>query len=98
MKKRDSNEETLKSAIDRLLKVYKLETRLSEVNIVNSWEKLMGKMIASNTDEIFINNRKLYIRLKSSALRQELSYAKSKIVELINKEAGSDIIDEVILK
>jgi predicted nucleic acid-binding Zn ribbon protein len=96
--KRKGNEETLKTAIERLMKVYKLESKMSEVNIVNSWEKLMGKTIASKTEEIFIRDKKLFIRLSSSVLRQELSYAKSKIVELINKEAGTEIVSEVILK
>ena len=88
----------MKTAIERLMKVYKLESKMSEVNIVNSWEKLMGKTIASKTEEIFIRDKKLFIRLSSSVLRQELSYAKSKIVELINKEAGTEIVSEVILK
>lgn len=98
MSKRNSNEESLKTAIDRMLKFYKLDSKLSEVNIVNSWEKIMGKTIASKTEQIFIRDKKLFIRLTSSVLRQELSYAKSKIIELINKEAGSEIVNEVILK
>lgn len=98
MSKRDSNEESLKSAIDRLLKVYRLDRKMSEVNIVNSWEKLMGKTIASRTEEIFILNKVLHVRLDSSVLREELSYAKSKIIELINAEAGQPIIEDVVLK
>jgi hypothetical protein len=98
LSKRKGNEETLKTAIDRLMKAYKLDSKMSEINIVNSWEKLMGRTIANKTEEIFIRDKKLFIRLSSSVLRQELSYAKSKIVELINKEAGNEIVTEVILK
>ena len=98
MSRRKGNEETMKTAIDRLMKAYKLDSKLSEIDIVNSWEKLMGKAIANKTEEIFIRDKKLFIRLSSSVLRQELSYAKSKIVELINKQAGSEIVTEVILK
>lgn len=98
MKKRDSNEETMKQAIDRLLKAYKLDRKMDEVEVLNSWETMMGPMIAKHTREIFISDRILHIRLNSSVLREELSYAKTKIKDMMNEKAGREIIDDVILK
>ncbi len=93
-----TNEVSLKEAIQELIETYKLGSKLSEVNIVNSWEKLMGKMIAKHTDEIKLINHKLFIKLNSSALREELSYAKSKIISMLNQELGRNVIKEVILQ
>lgn len=88
----------MKQAIDRLLKAYKLDRKMDEVEVLNSWETMMGPMIAKHTREIFISDRILHIRLNSSVLREELSYAKTKIKDMMNEKAGREIIDDVILK
>ncbi len=97
-KKRRNNEETLGDAIGRLLKVYRLENRLEEVGIVNAWEEMMGSMIARHTREIYIRDRILYVRLNSSVLREELSYARSKLIAMVNEKAGRELIDDVDLR
>lgn len=96
--KRKANEQSLKEVIDEMLKAYKLDGRLSEVRLINSWEKVVGKMIARHTKDLYINRRKLYITLDSAALRDELSYARTKILNMLNEEAGTEVIEEVIFK
>ena len=98
MAKRDSNEESLGQAIERLLKVYQLDGRVQEAKVINGWEKLLGPVVAKHTGEIFIKDRVLHVRLDSAALRQELSFGRSRIVEMLNKEAGSEVITDVLLK
>lgn len=96
--KRKANEQSLKEVIDEMLKAYKLDGRLSEVRLINSWEKVVGKMIARHTKDLYISRRKLYITLDSAALRDELSYARTKILNMLNEEAGTEVIEEVIFK
>lgn len=95
---RNKNEQTLKEVIDQLLKVYKIGGKLNEVNLISSWEKQMGPMIARHTKDIFISNKVLFVTLDSAALRSELSYAKGKIVSMLNTEAGTEVITDVIFK
>ncbi len=92
------NEHTLKEAIELLLKTYKLDDRLAEKKLIGSWESVMGVMIAKHTTDLFIKHKQLFVTLDSSALRNELSFAKSKIVTMLNKEVGREVINEVILK
>ncbi len=94
---RKSNEQPLKEVINKLLEVYKLKSKLNEVRLVASWEKVMGKMISVRTKDIYIRDRKLIVVLNSPALREELSYARAKIMDMLNKEAGEKVIDEVVL-
>ena len=94
---RRSNEQTMKEAINELLETYRLKEKLSEVRLINSWEKTMGTVISKRTEKLFIKDRKLYIKLNSAVLREELSFAKNKILEMICKEAGEKIIDEVVI-
>lgn len=92
------NEHTLKEAIEHLLKAYKLDDRLAEKRLVGSWEKVMGVMISKHTTDLYIKHKQLFVTLDSSALRNELALAKSKIVKMLNEEVGSEVITEVILK
>ena len=92
------NEHSLKDAIEQLLKTYKLDDRIAERRLVSSWESVMGGMIAKHTTDIYIKHQQLFVTLDSSALRNELSLAKSKIVKMLNEAAGHNVINEVILK
>ena len=56
----------------------------------------MGNAIASRTLKVFIRDKKLYVKLSSAPLRNELSMSKSKIITLLNKDFEKTVIDEVI--
>ena len=90
------NDKSLGEVIRELINSYHLEGKLNEIKIVNSWEKVVGKMIANHTKDIYIKNGKLFVKIDSPALKNELSYSSSLIIENLNKEAGSGIIQEII--
>ncbi len=92
------NEHSLKEAIEQLLKTYKLDDRLAEKRLISSWESVMGVMIAKHTTDIYIKHQQLIVSLDSSALRNELSLAKSKIVKMLNETVGKNVINEIILR
>ncbi len=92
-----TNEQTLGDAIREMIATYRIGRKLSEAKVIAAWEKIVGQMIASHTTEIRIYNRKLFIKLDSAALRNELFYAREKIKKMMNDEAGEELIDEVVL-
>jgi predicted nucleic acid-binding Zn ribbon protein len=92
------NEHSIKDAIELLLKTYKLDDRLAERRLINSWEEVMGKMIANHTKDLYIKNGQLFVTLDSSALRNELAMAKTKIIKMMNDAAGQAVINDVILR
>ncbi len=94
---KSSNEQTLKQAIELLLHTYHLKEKFTETDVINSWEVLVGKAIAKRTSEVFIRHKKLYIRLTSASLRNDLAMAKSSILELVNERAGYVLVDEIVL-
>ncbi len=87
---------TLKQAIDELLNTYQLRTKFNETYLVTYWEQLMGKGIASRTGKLYVKDKKLYVQIHSAPLKNELLLAKSKVIALINREMGEEVIDEVI--
>jgi predicted nucleic acid-binding Zn ribbon protein len=91
-----SNDITLKEAIRQLLKAYKLEDKLAETRLISSWEQVTGKVIARHTMNLYIHKRKLFVKLDSPALKNELLFSRQQLLELLNKEAGSEVIEEII--
>jgi predicted nucleic acid-binding Zn ribbon protein len=92
---RKSNEITLKEAIEALLITYKLTDKLDETRLVASWDKVVGKLIVRHTDELYVKNRILFVKLDSAALCNELAMAKSKLVISLNRTTGKDVIEDI---
>ena len=69
---------------------------MNELTVLERWEKIMGKPIAIRTEEIYITNKVLIVKLNSSVMRSELQNARAKIIEMINKDAGKPIITNVL--
>ena len=92
------NEVTLKQAINQLLDTYKLRGKLTENKLIESWEQLMGKVIAKHTKSIHLEKNLLIVQLDSSVLRQELSYAKEKIIDRLNEQLGKRIIEDIVFR
>lgn len=87
---------TVKDAIGQLLKAYQLQTRFNETYLEAFWGRMMGPAIASRTNRLYVRDRKLYIEIGSAPLRNELVNAKQKLIQLVNKDMGSDVIDDVV--
>ena len=56
----------------------------------------MGKNVSQYTENIYIKNSTLYLKINSSVLKQELFYGKDKIIDNFNKEVGSDEIKKIV--
>ncbi len=87
---------TVGEAMRELLEVYQLKAKFEQTQLINSWERLMGAPIAKRTDKLFINDRKLYVKLSSAALKQELNMSKSKILAIFLREFDEVIVEDVV--
>jgi predicted nucleic acid-binding Zn ribbon protein len=94
---RKQNQLTLGEAINLMVTELKLKTKLDEARIKERWAEVMGKPIAKYTSSVSFKKGKLYIKVESAPLKQELSYSREKIKELFNTELGETVIQEVIL-
>ena len=95
---RRSNTQTIASVIKDYLKEAQIEGKLKEVQVVNSWEELVGKTIAHRTNRIYIKNGKLYLHMNSSIVKNELMMFRESIIERINTKAGEEIVKEIVIR
>jgi len=93
-----SNDQSLGDAIRDFLHSYHLEDKLNETKVIQAWGKIVGPMVEKHTHGLYIRNRILFVHIDSPALRQELSFSKSKIVGHLNSEVKAIMIDDLVLK
>ncbi|MGV3508396.1 MAG: DUF721 domain-containing protein [Sphingobacteriaceae bacterium] len=91
-----NNDKPLKEAIEQLLNVYKLRRKFDETSLIAAWPELMGRAVANRTSQLYIRERKLFIRIESSVLKNELMMIRSEIVKRMNERAGSSVLDEIV--
>ena len=93
---RRADTSTVGEAVRELLDNYQLTARYEQTQLIQSWERLMGQPIARRTDKLFIKDQKLYVKLNSAPLKQELNLSKSKILALFLREFGEVIVKDVV--
>lgn len=93
---RKTNDKSLKEAIEQMLNVYKIKRRYDETAVVAAWPDLVGKSVANRTKELFIRDKKLFLRIESSVIKHELMLMRTQIIEKINEEAKGVLVEEII--
>jgi len=97
MAKRQNEFHSIQDLMKDVIKVNKLTKGMRQISVKDAWAKLMGKGIISYTNNVELNGKTLIVNLKSSVLREELSYGKEKIIKMMNEELGEDLISKIIL-
>ena len=93
---RKANDKSLKEAIEQMMQVYKIKRKFDETGIIAHWPQFVGKAVANRTKELFIHDKKLFLRIESSVIKNELMMMRGQIIEKINEEAKGTVIDEII--
>lgn len=93
--RRTAEEQPLKEIIDKFLKAYAWDGKMKEMDLVAAWPELMGIAVANRTKEIRIQNKKLYLTIDSSVMREELLLGKQIIIDRLNEFAGQEIVTDI---
>ena len=88
--------EILGGVLQNLLKSLGLEKRMKEQDIIINWEKIVGNNIAENTKPFKIEGAKLFLKVKSSAWRNELFYLKKELISKLNDSAKQELVKDII--
>jgi len=93
---RKANDKSIKEAIEQMMQVYKIKRKFDETGVIASWPELVGKSVANRTKELFIHDKKLFLRIESSVIKNELMLMRTQIINKINDEAKGILIEEII--
>ena len=89
---------TLAEAMKDYIREMNLEGKLLEVNLISSWEEVVGKAISSRTSRVYIRDHVLFVHLSSSVARNELMMLKEALREKLNERSGREVIKEIVLR
>ena len=95
---RRQNTEKIDDVIKQIFQQQNLQPKLDEVDILQSWETVLGPTVKKYTSDLVIKNKVLYVKLISSVLRNELMMSKSRLLQALNDTVGKEVITDIVLR
>lgn len=95
---RRSNTQSLSEVLRDFVKGTSIEKKLKEVDVVQSWESLLGKTIAHYTKNVTLRNKTLFVEITSSVVKNELFMMREEIRRKLNEKAGEELVEKIIFK
>jgi len=92
---RKSNTQSISSALKSYVRENNLERKLNELDLIKSWESVMGKTVSRYTGNLYIQNSTLFVETTS---RNELLMMKEEIRVRLNELAGEELIKAIIFR
>ncbi len=90
-------EKRIQEVLRQLVQDLRWDDPLIETAVRKVWATRMGTTINGYTREIFFRKGKLYIRLSSATLKQEMHYEREKIRRMMHQQLGREVISEVVI-
>ncbi len=92
------NEKKLSEVLKGMVDSPKWKEKLNETKIRQVWKDKMGTTINHYTKDIKFRKEKLFISIESASLKQELTYDRDKVMEMMNIELGGEFVKSVIIR
>ena len=85
----------ISKVIEEVFSQKQIRIGIDNIKVQDAWKKTMGKNIQKYTFKVVYRKGTLYVKLKSSVLKEELKYEKNKVIKLINNELGKEYIKDI---
>jgi hypothetical protein len=92
---RKTNEQSFGEIFREMLKVYRLDASYRQTEVLAALEEVVGKVVHSRISKAYLRGKVLVIRFSSAVLKEEYSFARTRLVEMINDRVGYDAIDSI---
>lgn len=87
----------IKEAIEKWIETYRLRSKYDESSIVNAWPDIIGPAIANRTQQIYIHNKKLFVKVESAVIKNELAMMRRQIIGRVNEYVGHVVVEEFVI-
>ena len=85
----------IRSAITELVNGLGIQKKLQEYDAVVYWENVVGERIAQMTTATRILQGVLFVHVKTSTWRNELTLRKKEIIDKLNTVIGFDVVKDI---
>ena len=93
-KSRKSKPISISDLTSEIYKSEKISRKIDSIEILNSWNQITNKLIQDRTEKVYVSEkRKVFIKVSSAPLRNELENNKKKLLKELQKRHNS--IEEI---
>ncbi|MDX9909512.1 MAG: DUF721 domain-containing protein [Mariniphaga sp.] len=93
-----SNTQSLSEVLREYVRVMRMDRKLKEVDVIGSWETILGKTIARYTRNVFLSKQVLYVEIDSPVVKNELLMMREEIRLRLNELAGEEMVKKIVFK
>ena len=93
-----SNTQSLSEVLREYVRVMRMDRKLKEVDVIGSWETILGKTIARYTRNVFLSKQVLYVEIDSPVVKNELLMMREEIRLRLNELAGEVMVKKIVFK
>ena len=86
---------SINDILQQFLRKEGLETPLQQKRLIDAWDSVAGPMVARYTQDKFIKNQILFVKITNPALRQDLSMMRQQLTRRLNEVVDSSVISDV---
>jgi len=95
---RKTNTQSISNVLKSYVRENNLERKLNELDLIKSWESVMGKTVSRYTGNLYIQNSTLFVETTSPIVRNELLMMKEEIRVRLNEVVGEELIKAIIFR
>lgn len=93
-----SQPQSLSSVLADLVDRYGYRERLDAARAVEAWPTVVGPAIAGVTEQVWMRDGVLHVKIRSSAWRHQLQFQRPQWRARMNEHLNSEVVDEVVFR
>ncbi len=94
---KSNKEKPIGSVIEAMMKRYRLQPKMTEMDIINRWEEIVGHLVYKHTSELKMLNKTLYVKFDNAPLKNEMFLQKDLLLKRINETFQSPVIEKIFI-
>lgn len=88
----------LSSVLGELMRQLDADSKLGEASIISAWQDVSGEQIANVTEKIWVEKKRLFVKISSAPWRYELHLQRREWCDRVNQQLGKRSITEVVFR
>ena len=88
----------LSLVLSELVERYGYRERLDAARAVEAWPSVVGPAIAGVTEQVWMRNGVLHVKIRSSAWRHQLQFQRADWRRRMNEHLQAEVVDEVVFR
>ncbi len=94
----DHGFKSLGDALGDVINQLGIKRKLDETRTIEAWYQIAGATVNEVTESVWIERKKLLVKVSSSVWRQELHLQRHAWLKRLNEEAGVNIVTEIVFR